>query len=654
LLAILTACGGGGGGNNTPIVSISGASSTIAPGASFNLTATVTNDSGSQGVTWTLAGAGTLTNNSSTGVTYTAPELPVPANPAVTVTATSVADTQSSSSVSFIIQQPAVQVPQDINGQYAFEASGFDYTNGTPLTIAGSITADGNGHITAGEVDVNDNLSTTLISTATGTYTFDTNGRGTFVFTNSFGSSFSSTPTFAITIDQATNSGTIASIDSALPAVSGTIDKQTAAALNTTPSGAFIMRAASDNPQRAGLAGRFNVVGGGAMSNGFGDLNDVVNGTDAEDASLTGTFSISDAHGRGTNNTFNVAGVGGSTYAYYGISASKYYLIEIGNSSSGSNTQFIGVMRAQGSLNSSSPSGSVIFGTLGGDYLQLSNFVGVVSSVAAGNLAFNGGNVTATYDLNDAGSINSSALSGTVPGVVAFDPTTGRGTITYSGGFANGFVDSQVFYLEGTGKGVILDTTDFGDASSYPESLVGDMVPQVSTSAVSGTLQGVELVGDAFTSAIVTAGGVSGTNISGLSSGVQPPSSVSNGAVGTDIALGGTFSAVDSTGRAQLSLNSEFYPDQTAYPAIAYAYDATHFYVVQIPSDGNESTLGVYSSQTLPAIPDGAARAAAHRTVKGNFAHGATPKGIAATKHHALNSALKAAAASSPEHKLHK
>ena len=125
LLAILTACGGGGGGNNTPVVSITGASSTIAPGGSFSLTAAVANDSGSDGVTWTLAGQGTLTNNTTTSVTYTAPSGAVPTNPAVTVTATSVADTASSATASFIIQQPAVQVPQYINGQYAFEAQRF-------------------------------------------------------------------------------------------------------------------------------------------------------------------------------------------------------------------------------------------------------------------------------------------------------------------------------------------------------------------------------------------------------------------------------------------------------------------------------------------------------------------------------------------------
>jgi hypothetical protein len=642
LLAILTACGGGGGGgNNTPIVSISGASSTIAPNGTFSLTATVTNDSGSAGVTWSLAGQGTLTNNTTTGVTYTAPAS-VPPSPSVTVTATSVADTNSSSSVTFLIAQPAEQVLQYINGQYAFEATGFDGANGVPLTIAGSITADGNGHITAGEIDVNDNLSTSNVSNATGTYTFDTNGRGTFVFSSSLGSAFSATPTFAFTIDLTSNSGTIASIDTQVPSVSGTLDKQTAAAFSATPSGAFIMRAISDNPQRAGLVGRFDVVGGGSMSNGFGDVSDVGNGNDAEDASLTGTFAISDAHGRGTNNTFNIAGVGGSQLVYYGISATKYYLFETGNSTTASQTQFVGVMRAQGSLTSSSPSGSVIFGTIGGDFLNQENFVGVVSSVAVGNMAFSGTSTTVTYDLNDAGAVNSSSISGTIPGTVTFDPTTGRGTIVFNGGFANGFIDSEVFYLEATGKGVMMDTTDFGDGNSFPESLVGDLVPQTSTSAVSGTIQGVELLGDAFTPGISTAASVSGGNIGGLQSGTLPTSIVAGGAVLTDIALGGTLGASDSTGRAQLLWNSDLYPD-TSYPGIAYAYDATHFYVVQTPNDGNESTLGVYSAQSLPAVPAGI-RASAHKKIVGNASKRAAPKVAAASKRHAASTETRTAA----------
>jgi hypothetical protein len=42
---------------------------------------------------------------------------------------------------------------------------------------------------------------------------------------------------------------------------------------------------------------------------------------------------------------------------------------------------------------------------------------------------------------------------------VTYDSTTGRGTITVTGGFSNGLFDSAVFYLAGSGQGFILDTT---------------------------------------------------------------------------------------------------------------------------------------------------------------------------------------------------
>jgi hypothetical protein len=53
--------------------------------------------------------------------------------------------------------------PNALNGQYAFVLAGFD-SNGSPVGIAGSLKADGLGHITAGEVDVND--SGTISSSA--------------------------------------------------------------------------------------------------------------------------------------------------------------------------------------------------------------------------------------------------------------------------------------------------------------------------------------------------------------------------------------------------------------------------------------------------------------------------------------------------------
>ena len=537
---------------------------------------------------------------------------------------------------------------QYINGQYAFQATGFD-SSGAPLTAAGSLTADGSGHITDGVIDVNDNLSTTETTPITGTYTFDTNGRGTFVIANAL-QAFSNSPTFSFTIDLTTNSGTIAAVDNSLPAVSGTIDKQTAAAFATTPSGAFIMRATSDNPDRAGLVGRFNVVGGGSMSNGFGDLSDVVGGNDAEDASLTGLFSISDAHGRGTNNTFNIAGVGGSQLVYYGITSTKYYLFETGNSTTGSQSQFVGVMRAQGSLTSSSASGSSIFGLVGGDFVQngAGNFV--YGSVTNGNMVLTSGtSASVNYDLNDASLVSTSAGGSPVTGTVDFDPTTGRGTIAFSGGFNAGFIDSAVFYLEATNKGVMMDTTAFS-GNAYPESLVGDFVPQGSTTTISGNVQGVDLVGDAGTPATTTAALFSGGSISGLQDGAIPGSGI-----GTDEALGGTFSSVSSTGRSTVTLNSQFLAFD-GFTATAYAIDATHFYLIQTEgstqdANGYTSSLGIYSTQALPAVPTGV-RAAAKTKMTGQIKTNA--KKMPDGKNGHRTDAQRADAATAAAHKLHR
>jgi hypothetical protein len=604
LLVFLTACGGGGG-SSTPYVTISGAPSTLAPGATATLGASVTNDSSNSGVTWSLAGSGSLSNNTPTSVTYTAPSS-VPAPPSVTITATSVADTTASNSVSFIIAQPAVQVPQYLNGQYAFVASGFD-PSGNPLTVGGSITADGNGNITDGVIDENDNLNNTTTGTkVTGTYTLDSNLRGSIKISNAL-QAFSNNPTFSFTIDSTTNSGTIVSLDPSLPAVSGTIDKQQATVFDAMPSGPFILRAYSDNPQRSSMVGRLSVVGGGSISNGLYDLADILNGNDSSDATVTGSFTISDAHGRGTIQ-LNLAGQTNSLYAYYAVSASKIYIFENGNTTSGSTTQMVGQLRTQSlsSLNASSPNGSAIFGLIGGNYFPDpdNGITYLLSSVAVGNLSITGGtNASANYDLNDAGIVNTSTGFSPVTGPVAFDPTTGRGTIAFNSGFDNGFIDSAAFFLEANGKGVFLDTTGFnGDA--YPEALVGDLTPQTPTSAISGTVQGVDLISESDLSAVATAATVSSGRIVGLQDG-----STANLAAGTssDEALTGTLGSVSSTGRSVATLNSFFLSND--FPAIAFAIDPTHFYLIgvdgasaEVPG-GYTSSLAIYSTQTLPTVP---------------------------------------------------
>jgi hypothetical protein len=64
---------------------------TLEQGGTASITAAVTNDTGSAGVTWSLNGAGALTGNTTTAVTYTAPSS-ITAASSATVKATSVTD----------------------------------------------------------------------------------------------------------------------------------------------------------------------------------------------------------------------------------------------------------------------------------------------------------------------------------------------------------------------------------------------------------------------------------------------------------------------------------------------------------------------------------------------------------------------------------
>ena len=115
------AISGCGGGQSTPPPAISvsltpsGAQS-VAQGQTVSISASVTNDSSGKGVTWNMSGTGctgaacgTLSNESSTAASYTAPS-PVTTNLSVTVTATSVADPTKSSSVTITVFLPAILV----------------------------------------------------------------------------------------------------------------------------------------------------------------------------------------------------------------------------------------------------------------------------------------------------------------------------------------------------------------------------------------------------------------------------------------------------------------------------------------------------------------------------------------------------------------
>jgi len=75
---------------------------TVDPGAQLQITATVANDSSNKGVTWSLTGPGTLSGQTTTAVTYTAPTVAT-SNSTATLTATSNANTSVTATLTITV-----------------------------------------------------------------------------------------------------------------------------------------------------------------------------------------------------------------------------------------------------------------------------------------------------------------------------------------------------------------------------------------------------------------------------------------------------------------------------------------------------------------------------------------------------------------------
>jgi hypothetical protein len=89
LLTLLTGCGGS---SSHPVsVAVTASAATVDGTDSVTLTATVSNDKNGDGVSWSVSGGGTLSDETTTSAAYTAPAATASAQ-TVTVTATSVAD----------------------------------------------------------------------------------------------------------------------------------------------------------------------------------------------------------------------------------------------------------------------------------------------------------------------------------------------------------------------------------------------------------------------------------------------------------------------------------------------------------------------------------------------------------------------------------
>jgi hypothetical protein len=211
--------------------------------------------------------------------------------------------------------------PNALDGQYAFVLSGYDST-GAPTGVAGSVTADGRGHITSGSVDVNDGLVISSSSSAlSGSYTLDGNFRGIFTLTNTIGS-VTHPLAFAFTLRSDGASGTLIGLDANGFFIQGTMQRQDPTAFSLSKlAGEFAFELDQNSTDRFVGIGRFTLRLNGMSTNGFADFSKALTGVTRTDEPISFTLAAAgpSASGRGTFSSSDSGGT--ASFVYYVVSS---------------------------------------------------------------------------------------------------------------------------------------------------------------------------------------------------------------------------------------------------------------------------------------------------------------------------------------------
>jgi len=180
VLAVILGIGmliSGCGSSKPPIAIALGPSGTqnAAAGQTVNITATVTNDPKAGGVGWSLSGPGTLSAQTTSSVTYTAPS-PITANATATVTATSLSDSTKTAALTINLQAVSIALtPSTAQTDEQGKVTGVTATvSNDPLTKGVTWSLTGAGALsgqTATAVTYTAPASITTASTATITAT---------------------------------------------------------------------------------------------------------------------------------------------------------------------------------------------------------------------------------------------------------------------------------------------------------------------------------------------------------------------------------------------------------------------------------------------------------------------------------------------------
>lgn len=487
---------GGGASNavNFPImpqpaaVVVSPATASVQVGGEQQFTATVSPNADSQAVTWSVSGAGCTSIScgtiDATGK-YIAPAA-VPNPPTAVVTAKSIADSSEGTATVTVTAQSATTNNAKLSGQYAFLFSG------STSSAVGSFTADGNGNLTAGNIDVTvAGAARTNQGLTQSTYSVGSDNTGTMTLNTA-----ANFPTgsmnfrFSFALDAFSSAGVAAGGRLILESDgAGFFVKQDPAAFSTEAiKGGYGFGLAGPQGVYENVAlGRFT-ANGGSLDDGHIDL--VGFGTTSglqPDQPFTGTYSV-DGTGRGEatmnkSGQTNLLGI-----IFYVVSSGELLWMD----ASGHAATGMSLQQSGGPFNASSLKGTAVFGAAG--------FTVAGNDVTVGEVTFDGsGNLGGTNDENYFGLSFSN------------EPVTGTYTVD-SNGLGRGAINEfngpglSVFYLVSPGRGFVLagnDSLEFGvfepqtgmpfsDASFSGNYALGTLplLSSASTNFASGILSG--------------------------------------------------------------------------------------------------------------------------------------------------------------------
>jgi hypothetical protein len=478
-----------------------------------------------------------------------------------------------------------------LNGQYALLLRGRDGVGGATFdySFAASITADGSGNITTGEMDFADGNSTASHDMSiTGTYGIGPDGRGTITLSTSdtyFGVGSVTTLGVSMTSDM---QGLIIEED-AFATGSGIITFQNTnsfSAANINGGYAFAFSGVDESNTGAGInaAGAFTADGVGSFANG---VQDVVTGAMANNGPIAGTFTAPDGNGRGTA-TLNSTGM----YAYYSAGGNTLFFIEIDE-----RTLLAGSVVTQAS-SPSLPSGSYAFAGGGTDYgsggLPLA-MGGLFTSDGVTSIS------SGTLDFNDAGNIftDQPICGGWTIG------SSGRGVITITGAPDN---ISQFAFYPTANNGIFMLEIDGATTALQSSEAVLEQSGSFSAASLTGPYA-VNYTGVPLTAAGVVEQDLVGeltSNGAGDLTGLADINVFTNaGAVTTGGTFAGNYITADATGRYAGTLTYSNSTQSVEFYAAGAASPNTALF---ISLDLAQVNAGVMESQTLDSTPRQAGR----------------------------------------------